>query len=162
MKILVAYYSETGNTQKIAEAIFDAIDVEKECKSIQDITSVEGYDLIFFGFPVQMHSVPTKAAVFMGQIQAGQKIAFFSTHGSLRGGQLPQQALEHAVSLAAKLKVFGHFNCRGKVNPKIIDALEKDPVNKAWAEEARGALRHPDEHDLEDARIFAREMRSKV
>lgn len=162
MKILVAYYSETGNTQKVAEAIFDAIDVEKECKSIQDIKSVAGYDLIFFGFPVQVHSVPAKAAAFMGQIPAGQKIAFFSTHGFMRGGQLPQQALEHALGLAAKLNVIGHFNCRGKVSPKIIDALEKDPVNKAWAEEARGALRHPDEHDLEDARKFARDMRSKV
>jgi flavodoxin len=162
MKILVAYYSETGNTKKIAEAIFDAIDVEKECKSIQDVANTEGYDLIFYGFPVQMHSVPAKAAAFIAQIPAGQKIAFFSTHGSLRGGQLPQQALEHALGLAAKLKVIGHFNCRGKVSQKIIDALEKDPVSKAWVEEARGALCHPDEHDLEDAGKFAREMRSKV
>ena len=32
MKVLVAYYSETGNTKKIAEAIFDEINPGKRDK----------------------------------------------------------------------------------------------------------------------------------
>ena len=162
MKALVTYYSATGNTKKVAEAIFAAIPLEKELKSVAEVAKPEGYDVIFYGFPVNAHSVPTKAAGLIGQLPAGQKIAFFSTHGSLRGGQLPKQAFEHALGLAAKLKVLGHFGCRGQVDQKIIDMLMKNPAHQAWAEEARGAIGHPDTSDLADAQQFAVEMLAKA
>lgn len=158
MKVLVAYYSDTGNTRKIAEAIFEEISLDKDIKSVQDVQDTQGYDMVFFGFPVHSHSVPAKAAGLIGRFPAGQKIAFFSTHGSLRGGKLPMQALEHALSLAAKLKVVGHFACRGQVSQKVIDTLEKDQAHKAWVEEARGAIGHPDKSDIADARAFAGDM----
>jgi flavodoxin len=162
MKALVTYYSDTGNTKKVAQAIFDAIHIEKELKAVMEVKSVSRYDIIFYGFPVIAHSVPEKAAEFISGLPAGQKIAFFSTHGSLRGGQLARQAFEHALGLAAKLKVLGHFGCRGEVNQKIIDALMKSPEHKAWAEEARGAIGHPDKNDLADAKTFAAEMLAKI
>ena len=162
MKALVSYYSETGNTRKVAQAIFEAIHIEKELIPVQEIKNAAGYDIIFYGFPVQSHSVPAKAAPFITGLAAGQKIAFFSTHGSLRGGQLPRQALEHALGLAVKLNVLGSFGCRGKVSPKIIDVLMKSPAHKAWAEEAQGAMEHPDQNDLADAQTFAAEMLAKI
>jgi flavodoxin len=162
MKVLVAYYSATGNTKKVAEAIFEAIPTEKELKSVQEVKETAGFDIIFYGFPVNAHSVPAKAAGFINGLPAGQKVAFFSTHGSLRGGQLPKQAFEHALGLAAKLKVLGHFGCRGEVSQEIIDALLKSPAHQAWAEEARGAIGHPDANDLADAKTFAEEMLAKI
>ncbi|OPY85449.1 MAG: flavodoxin [Smithella sp. PtaU1.Bin162] len=162
MKALVSYYSATGNTKKIAEAIFEAIHIEKELQPVEEVKNFSGYDIIFYGFPVNAHSVPGKAARFISGLPAGQKIAFFSTHGSLRGGQLPKQAFEHALGLAAKLKVLGNFGCRGKVDPKIIDALSKSPEHKTWAEEAMGAIDHPNKNDLADAKTFAREMLAKL
>jgi flavodoxin len=162
MKALVVYYSATGNTKKVAEAIFEAIRVEKEFKKAQDIEKAEGFDIIFYGFPVNAHSVPEKAAGLIRKLPAGQKIAFFSTHGSMRGGQLPKQAFEHAIGLAAKLKVLGHFGCRGQVSQTIIDSLMKNPEHRAWAEEARSAAGHPVEHDLADAKKFAIEMLAKI
>jgi flavodoxin len=162
MKALVTYYSETGNTKKVAEAIFEAISIEKELKKVQEVEKAEGFDIIFYGFPVAAHSVPVKAAGFISGLPAGQKIAFFSTHGSLRGGQLPKQAFEHALGLAAKLKVLGNFGCRGEVSQKIIDALMNSPQHKAWAEEARGAIGHPDANDLADAKTFTEEMLAKI
>lgn len=162
MKALVAYYSETGNTQKVARAIFDAIAFDKDMKKVSEVTDWSGYDIIFYGFPVQAHSVPEAAAAPIAKIPVGQKIAFFSTHGSLRGGDLPKQAFEHALGLAVKLKVLDHFGCRGKVAEKIIDMLQKSPQHAAWAEEARGAIKHPDEHDLADAKAFADRMVAKI
>jgi len=162
MKALVSYYSATGNTKKIAEAIFEAIHIEKELQPVEEVKNFSGYDIIFYGFPVNAHSVPGKAAKFINGLPAGQKIAFFSTHGSLRGGQLPRQAFEHALGLAAKLKVLGNFGCRGNVDPKIIDTLSKSPEHKAWAEEAMGAIDHPDKNDLADAKTFAKEMLAKL
>ncbi len=162
MKALIAYYSDTGNTEKVARAISDAVDFDKEVRKVSDVTDWKGYDIIFFGFPVHAHSVPEKAASQIAKIPEGQKIAFFSTHGSLRDGILPKQAFEHALGLSAKLKVLGHFGCRGKVAEQVIDALQKNPQHKAWAEEAAGAIRHPDENDLADAKAFGTQMIAKI
>jgi flavodoxin I len=162
MKALIAYYSDTGNTEKVARAISDAVDFDMQVRKISDVTDWKGYDIIFFGFPVHAHSVPAKAAQQIAKIPKGQKIAFFSTHGSLRNGILPKQAFEHALGLSAKLMVLGHFGCRGKVDGQIIESLQKNPQHKAWVEEAAGAIRHPDENDLADAKAFGAQMVAKV
>jgi len=162
MKALVVYYSETGNTQKVAQAIFEAIYIEKEISALQELKNSSGYDIIFCGFPVKAHSVPEKAAKLIRGLAAGQKIAFFSTHGSLRGGHLPKQAFEHAIGLAAKLKVMGTFGCRGQVIPAVIDKLLQSPEHRAWAEEAMGAVDHPDNNDLADAKKFAAEILARL
>lgn len=162
MKALVTYFSKTGNTEKVARAIYEALPVDKEIKPIQVLDSAAGYDIVFCGFPVYVHSVPGKAQPFIKALGEGQKVAFFSTHGSLRGGQLPKQAFENAIGLASKAKVLGHFGCRGKVDPKIIELLIKQQENRAWAEEAQSADAHPDQADLEDARAFALSMLTKV
>jgi flavodoxin len=162
MKALVTYFSKTGNTEKVAREIYDALPVDKEIKPIQDLDGAAGYDIVFCGFPVYAHSVPGKAQPFIKALGEGQKVAFFSTHGSLRGGQLPKQAFENAIGLASKAKVIGHFGCRGKVDPKIIELLMKQQENRAWAEEAQSADMHPDQADLEDARTFALRMLTKV
>lgn len=162
MKALVTYYSETGNTRKLAQAIYDSLVIDKELKPVQEADPVQGYDIIFYGFPVQTHSVPVKAMKFIAHLPKGQKVAFFSTHGSLRGGRLPKQAFEHALSLAMHVKVLGHFGCRGQVRPDVIEALKQGPANESWAEEALSAAGHPDENDLADAKTYALEIMSKI
>jgi flavodoxin I len=162
MKALVTYYSQTGNTEKLARAIYDAIHFEKELLRIQDVKNSHGYDIIFIGFPVQAHSVPAAVHHFFKNMPDGQPIALFCTHGSLRGGHLPKQAIEHGLSLASKAKVLGTFGVRGNVNPKVIDALMKSLEHQAWAEEAQGAIDHPNDADLADAKAFAIHILSKI
>ena len=161
-KVLVAYYSQTGNTEKVAQAIYDAIPCEKEIKNMDEIEEVREYDLIFCGFPVQAHSVPLKAGAFIKQLSKDQRTAFFSTHGSLRGGQFPKQAIEDALGMATRATVIGTFCCRGKVRPEIIDALAKQPAHEAWIDEAHGAHEHPTPADLQDAADFAGEIIRKA
>ena len=52
MKILVAYMSSTGNTKKVADALYGEIDCEKEIKPISEVNDIGGWDLVFLGFPV--------------------------------------------------------------------------------------------------------------
>ncbi|MBN1662431.1 MAG: hypothetical protein JW943_02410 [Deltaproteobacteria bacterium] len=162
MKALVTYFSQTGNTEKLARAIYDALEIEKEITPVQAGQNTGGYDIIFCGFPVQAHSVPGKVHAFIKDIPEGQNIAFFCTHGSLRGGQLPRQAIEQAVGLAAKAKVLGDFGSRGAVSPQILEALSKRPEHRAWVEEAQSADGHPDAADLADAKQFALRMVGKI
>ena len=155
MKILVTYFTQTGNTEKVARAIYKAIGDQKEILPVDEVKDPSGYDIIICGFPVHAHSVPLSVEHFIKRIPPGKKIALFATHGSLRGGELATTAIEHATSLASRLKVLGTFGCRGKVDPMIIEALAKKPEHRAWAETAKSAVSHPDESDLEDARHFA-------
>jgi flavodoxin len=162
MKALVAFYSESGNTEKLAKAIYDGINAPgKEIMPISD-ANANDYDVIFVGFPVQASSVPAKVEKFIKSVPEGKKLAFFITHGSFRGGQLAIAALYYAFSLALKITVLGTFGCRGQVKPSLIDALLKNPEHKAWAMEAQSAAGHPDDADLEDGKEFANLMIAKA
>jgi flavodoxin len=158
MKILITYFTQSGNTEKVARAIYGAIGAQKELLPLDKVRDSSGYDIIICGFPVHAHSVPLPVEHFIKQIPPGKKIALFATHGSLRGGELATTAIEHAASLASRLKVLGTFGCRGKVDPKIIETLIEKPEHRAWAETAKSAAVHPDESDLEDARHFAKRI----
>ena len=163
MKILVTYYSESGNTKKLAQAIYDTIEEPgKEISPVQEVQSTDSYDLIFCGFPVQGSSVPGKMAKFLKNMPDGKKVAIFATHGSLRKGQLAITAFESAASMQPKAHILGTFGCRGKVKMEVIDALMKRPEHKAWAEEAQSAVTHPDKADLEDGQEFSRRMITKA
>lgn len=163
MKALVTYYSETGNTKKLAEAIYEGIqEATKDIIPLMDVETVDEYDVVFCGFPVQAHTVPAKVSKFIKRLPKGTKIALFATHGSLRGGELAVTAFYEAVTVASDLTVLGTFGCRGKVKSQIIEALMKKAEHKAWAQEAQSAAGHPDAGDFEDARDFADQMITKA
>jgi flavodoxin len=157
-KILVTYLSQTGNTKKIAEAIFDSLEGDKTIKPVDEVQEIDDYSLIFIGFPVHSHSVPYKIERFLRKIPEGKKIALFSTHGSLPGDHLATGALEHAAVTASKAKVLGTFSCRGKVSMEAMEVLSKSPEHKAWAEMVPSSQTHPNEGDLEDSRSFAKHI----
>jgi flavodoxin len=78
MKALVTYCSQTGNTEKLAQAIYEGIEqAEKDILLVKDAGDIEGYDVIFCGFPVQAHCVPEDMASFMKNIPDGKKIGHF-------------------------------------------------------------------------------------
>jgi len=162
MKALVTYYSKTGNTEKIARAIYDVIHFEKELLPVGAIENLQGYDIIFAGFPVHAHSVPAAFLHFFKKASTGQKIALFCTHGSLRGGHLPKQAIEQAIGLASRMKILGTFCVQGQVDPAVIDSLANMAQHQAWVEEAQGACEHPDKADLADAKAFAKGILAKI
>lgn len=157
-KVLITYFSSTGNTKKIAETIYAIFEGENSIKPVNELQEreIEESSLIFIGFPVYSHSVPFPLEAVLKRIPEGKRIALFSTHGSLTGGRLSRQALEYASVLASKAKILGTFSCRGKVSPQALEMLEKSPEHKAWADMAVSARTHPDESDLEDARSFAK------
>ncbi|MBM3298322.1 MAG: hypothetical protein FJY83_12105 [Candidatus Aminicenantes bacterium] len=155
-KYLVAYFSRTGNTRAVAEAVHEALEQPKALLPLEKAADLEGYKVVFIGFPVQSHSVPFAVETFLKKIPAGRKIALFSTHGSLPGDRLSREAVEHAVILAGRARVLGTFTCRGKVSLQALEVLKRSPEHEAWADMAASASTHPDASDLEDARAFSR------
>jgi flavodoxin len=159
-KTLVTYYSRTGNTQKVAEAIYETLDGDRTLTPIEEIQAIEAYNLVFVGFPVHSHSVPYRVEEFLKKVPPNKKVALFCTHGSLTGGRLSREAIEYATILAAKAKILGTFSCRGRVSLEALTALSKSPEHVAWTEMAASASTHPDASDLEDARSFARVVKT--
>jgi len=96
---------------------------------------------------------------FIKLIPPKKKVAFFCTHGSLPGHRLSREAIEYAVVLAAQAKVLGTFCTRGRLSIQALDTLGKSPEHQEWAEMGASAGTHPDTGDLEEARIFARQMK---
>jgi len=163
MKVLIAYSSESGNTEKLAKAIFEGIESsEKEILSIKEVAGVEGYDVIFIGFPVQSHSVPGKVEAFAKTLPDGQKVAYFATHGSMKGGGMAVTAFYHALTISKNAAILGTFGSRGQVKQSIIDALLQKPEHRGWALEAQGAAGHPDAADLKDGKNWAQAMIAKA
>ena len=160
-KTLVTYFSRTGNTKKVAEAIFETLAGDKSLKPMNEVQSLDEYGLVFIGFPVHSHSVPYEVEKFLKDIPAAKKIALFSTHGSLRGHKLSREAIEYAVILTSKAKVLGTFSCRGRLSMQALDVLSQSPEHQEWTEMAVSANSHPNETDLAEAKAFAREIKMR-
>jgi flavodoxin len=159
-KTLVTYFTRTGNTKKVAESIFAALDGDKVLKPLDEVQGLDEYDLVFIGFPVHSHGVPYKVEVFLKNIAAAKKIALFSTHGSLPGHRLSREGLEHAIVLASKAKILGTYSCRGKISFEALEVVSKSPEHLEWAEMAASAGTHPNEIDLAEAQVFARHVKT--
>ena len=163
VKTLVTYYSESGNTEKLAKAIHEGlVATDNELKKISETINFTAYDLIFVGFPVHSSSVPSTVEKSLKRIPEGKMLALFGTHGSLRGGPLALSAFHYAITVAAKATIVGTFACRGAVKPGLLEKLIQNPEYKFWAMEAQSAEGHPDDADLEDGRQFAKLMLQKA
>jgi flavodoxin I len=163
MKVLVTYYSETSNTEKVARAVYEGIgEASKEICPIESAKNLEDFELIFCGFPVHASSVPPKVESFLKGVPQGKMLALFATHGCLRGGQLAVTAFDHAMAIAYQTRIIGTFGCRGRVKPQLMEALGRKPEHRAWVEEAQSAADHPDEADLEECRAYARRIAARA
>jgi flavodoxin len=160
-KALVAYYTDTGNTLKVAESIYEALQGEKEISPLAEVKALDGYDLVYIGFPIKSHGIPGAVEDFLKKVPKNKKIALFSTHGALTGSRLSREAIEHAATLASKAELLGTFSCRGRVPYSVLERLEKSVEHKAWAEMAASARTHPDATDLKEAKVYAKWIRDK-
>jgi len=164
MKVLVAYNSITGNTKKVASAIFNEIQVEKEVKRVEEVTSLEGYDLSFLGFPMEWFGPSEKVKQFLENYTKGKTIALFITHASPEeGGVVLEGWLENFKQAASNANLIGLFNCQGQLSQQIKQFMSShsNPDYRRWAERDT-SQGQPDAARLENARRFAAEIIEKV
>jgi len=164
MKILVTYYSKSGNTEKIANAIHTELkDEDISIKNITDVdvSTIPTYDLIYIGTPVHAGGFAKPVKSFLKAIpdNVGTKFASFYTYGvpipsfyERIEKKLNKQSVRNGLSL------MGVFKCLGE--HRALDLLAK--VDVAAAEKARVESKgHPDEKDIEAAKQFAKEIKNK-
>ena len=164
MKVLVTYFSQTGNTKKIAEAIYGEISGDKEIKELKDVESLDGYDLTFFGTPLHAAGPAEPAKKFLQEKTAGKKIALFITHAAPKDLPPLKDWLEMSRKAAAGAELAGMFDCQGELAQEIADMLLKsdDPNMQEFGKIAPATKGQPDDSCVEDAKAFAREMMGKM
>ena len=149
MKSIVVYYSKSGNTQKIAQAV--ATGMGALAKKIEEVKPGElaAYDVMAFGSPVHNGAPDKVVSDFISQLPdlKGKKAAFFCTK-SLSGDKSATASVQK--TLEAKGAVFlGGFCAIGwsrffaNFGPRIIH---------------RG---HPNVKELSAAEAFGRGLMAK-
>jgi flavodoxin len=160
VKVLVAYVSRTGNTKKVAEAIFKEIKDTKEIKDLEQVDSLEGYDLAFIGFPIEAYGPTKQAVAFLEKHGAGKKIALFITHAAPEDDERVKEWIESCKAAAASAKLVGTFDCQGELGEQVADFMLKsgDDNLVAWAKERPTTMGQPDSTRLKRAGAWAKEV----
>jgi flavodoxin/Fe-S-cluster-containing hydrogenase component 2 len=91
MKILIAFFSATGNTKKIAKVVNKKIGELNISTTLLDITSsnsrkdnilINDYDAVIFGFPIYSMRAPRVCREWLEKIDGeGKKCSVFFTYG---------------------------------------------------------------------------------
>jgi flavodoxin len=130
----VIYYSLTGNTRKVADAIADELGVE--ARNVRTVDTVSHDAFIFLGSGYYGAVLVKDIADFIDRNRLqGRKVALFGTSGF--GWEKELSIMEKQIS-GKGVEVVGRFNCFGR-----------------FAAVKRG---HPDADELEEAKSFARNI----
>ena len=162
MKVLITYFSESGNTEKIAKGIESSIGagdatlfkIEKDTFP----TDLKSYDVAFIGAPVNANGIPKPVKNFLETIPEGMKTALFFTHG-MPTENLWNSAKKKSEKLIDKKngEILGVFDCLGVHSEKVRKMMPQNLLD--IGKEAAG---HPDDTDLKNAAGFAEEILVKL
>jgi flavodoxin len=178
MKILVAYYSETGNTKHVAEAIQEQASVNHDAtlKKIQDVSpdELKGYDLLFLGSPCHDADLARPFKRFLGTLPKRPRfnLAGFFTHATFtpdhtsRRKELFEQwagkcgPTFEQLCQEKEIRFLGYFHCMGAPSKPIEAFIHREIIisDEEWSEYLHEVKNNPNSQDLENAQRFALEV----
>ena len=152
MKILMIYYSQTGNTQMVARAVRDGMREEGHEVTLKFIKKVyyeelEDYDMIGIGSPI-WYEMPPNVRKFVEEMpEQNQRLAFsFCTHGTMPDLYFP---LVIPRLMRKGLRVVDWKNWYGNCSIQIFP----EPYYTA---------NHPDDVDIADAKAWSKQVVQKA
>jgi flavodoxin len=182
MKALIAYFTQTGNTQMIAEAIHEEFSTRGEAnlttlRSV-NLETLNEYDLVIVGAPVHDSDLAPPLKRFLERLPDSPpfKLAGFFTHATYiadqdgRSGELYDRwagmcyhTFENTCS-TKNIEFLGYFHCQGKASPPIEDFIRQEIIQDEdeWNEYLPDLRKHPDSHDIENAKQFALDVYGKL
>lgn len=150
MKTLIIYFSQTGNTRKVAERIRDGVVTETGQCDLTNLADVDksvlaDYDLVGLGCPVFYLKAPFNMYEFIEGLPElrHQQWFVFCTHNTNIGNTLPSM-VEHLKKKS--IIVIGYHHTYA------------EPINIPFYPYPALTTGHPDSIDLEEARAFGREI----
>jgi len=171
MKILITYFSNTGNTEKVAISLKEGLEGEDvDLVPINNVTpsSLKNYDLIFLGSGIYASRVNKALSELISAAdELSSKFVFFCTHASLDSYQDGFKIVKRKLNKTTS-EIIDTFDCMGD-NIGIPEATRKamleklPPDQKKQAEEHQKTLKgRPIASDLERAKNFAKALIKKL
>ncbi|GBC60859.1 flavodoxin [Desulfonema ishimotonii] len=156
MKSLVVYSSRTGNTRKVAQAIFEILPEPKEIHPVETAPPPDEFDFIALGFWANKGTADEAAQKYMKTIN-GKNVGVFGTLGAYPDSEHARKCMARVEKLLEGNHVHGGFMCQGKVDPDVVQMMakvapEKHPMTPERRNRLEEAKLHPDEKDLLNAR----------
>jgi flavodoxin I len=182
LKTLITYFTLTGNTEKIARAIYEEVlsqRHEAHLKPTAGITadSFAAYDLVLLGSACHDADLakPVKRILEAITKSPSFKMAGFASHATPtpKGGERNRELYEEWAERCAEsferaaqekeIELLGYFSCQGAPSPPIEAFIHSVIVTdeEEWVVYTAEARKHPNEEDLEQAREFARTVLSQ-
>ncbi len=130
MKVQVIYSSLTGCTEKVANAIYNGIDVEqKSIHNLKDGAPALDGDIILLGYWGISGNPNDDMKAFLKTIK-GKAVGIFCTLGFYADSGHARQTLEAGIDLVKdNNEVIGGFVCNGAVAQNLIDGQGKGGVH---------------------------------
>jgi len=167
MKILILYFSQTGNTGRIARAIRDELSSGHEVimKSIEEspVPPVSDFDFLFIGSPCHAGTLAGPIKAFLSELQYGPRYqaAGFVTHASPAYNRADyENCMSYFTSVFEKKKIryHGSYECQGNLTQQLHEFLKKSRniPDDEWDRMVAEMKNHPDDDDEARAKQFAR------
>lgn len=170
-KWLIVYSSATGNTQKIAQAIYAGFaEGEADIYNIKesDKFNLDDYDNIAVGYWLTRGG-PDKSIQDLLSKLHNKQVALFQTHGTEIGSEHCFTAFARAATyLPSDNLVLATFTCQGKINPALLakrfNGDKNDPHTATERNKARwaSAAAHPNAEDFQRAKDFVGAIKHKL
>jgi flavodoxin len=176
LKVLVTYYSETGNTEKVAKAIYEEVSRENKAdlKKVKDTNPEEfgEYDLVFLGSPIRSFDLPIPVKKILAALPKAPKYKFagFITHMSpvseKHAGQEKCFAAFENLNKEKQVDLKGVYDCEGVPTPQVREFVRKSFARELpdaeWERRVKEMEKHPDTEDLQKAKEFAKQVLAKI
>jgi flavodoxin len=174
LKVLVTYYSDTGNTEKVAKAIYEEVSKKnktdlKKAKETK-MEDLDQYDFVFLGSPTHAFdlSSPVKRILAALPEAPKYKLAGFITHMSpmseKHAGHDKCFTSFEKVSKEKRIDFRGVYDCQGVPTPQVGEFVKKmmNVPDAEWEKRVKEMEKHPDAQDLQKAKGFARQVLAKI
>ena len=165
LKILITYFSNTGNTEKVANSMKEGLtDHNVDVIPVKGVEpkTLKSYDIVFLGSGVYASRINKSVLTLIKKAipDLPAKLVYFCTHMSLKLYQEPFKRINN-IAKEHNCEIIGKFDCVGEnlgipsdTQLGMLKKLPEDQKEKAIndMETTKG---RPNEMDLENAKNFA-------
>ncbi len=165
MKILITYFSRSGNTEKVAKAIYEEVQCSKDIMQITLDMDLEQYDYVFLGFPIESYGPPKDIYPFLRTKTQNSKLILFITHGVPENNELVPSWIDKCKTfLHPTANVVDIFTCQGEVADYVVDELSQsqNPMLRAWAKHCYLLKGQPDEAKLQKTKKITQKILKEI
>ncbi|NHJ05211.1 MAG: hypothetical protein EAX90_10325 [Candidatus Heimdallarchaeota archaeon] len=179
MKVLTIYYSESGQTEKIAKIFHEEISKkhESDLKKLSEtkMKTITDYDLVFIGSPCHSSDLARPIKKFLSKLPENPKFKMvgFFTHSCYTKEENEKLYEEWVgkcipsftdITNKKNIEFLGYFNCMGAATPAIEKFIHRKIItdDDEWKTYLPKLKLKPDNQDLNNARNFVGKIMDKL